>query len=431
MLSKKIKILVFPGGTENGLEIFKSLSKDKNIELISASDSSINHAEYAFKRNFILPNINDISCIDKLNELVETEKVDYIFPANSSVVSFLSESRDDLFCRLILQDKTTVSVSASKSKTYQLLENIIETPKTYKRIADIAGFPVFVKPDEGYGSQGAMLVERIEHLNSDHEGEKYIICEYLPGCEYTIECFSSNEGNLMYCSARTRQRIRMGTSMHSEFAEDHIQGSSREIASKILTKLNIDGLWFFQLKERSDGTLVLLEIETRVAGTMAFSRMRGVNLPLLYIYYLEGKVFEINPESHNVIIDRALDNRFKLDIFYEHAYIDLDDTIVIKGKVNLEMVSFIYQCKNNSVRLTLITKSLESDLEKYLKSYSLCGLFDEVIWLSESDNKEDYITSPNSIFIDDSFSQRMSVSKKCCIPTFDPSMVESLIDKRL
>jgi len=83
------------------------------------------------------------------------------------------------------------------------------------------------------------------------------------------------------------------------------------------------------------------------------------------------------------------------------------------------------------VKLTLITKSLETDLDKYLKSYNLFGLFDDVIWLSESEVKADYIIKENSIFIDDSFSQRLIVSQKCMIPTFDPSMVESLIDKRL
>ena len=250
MIPKKIKILVFPGGTENGLEIFKSLSKDKNIDLISASDASVNHAAYAFKRNFVIPNINDKSCLEKLNSLLKIERVDYIFPANSLVVSFLSECRDDLACRLLLQDEAIVSISASKSKTYQLLQSVIDTPKTYKKLTDIVDWPVFVKPDEGYGSQGAMLVERAEQLGSKHETEEYVISEYLPGPEYTVECFSSSDGSLKYCSARTRERVRMGTSMHSESAKDDIQAASHKIAANIVSKLAIDGLWFFQLKER-------------------------------------------------------------------------------------------------------------------------------------------------------------------------------------
>ena len=82
------------------------------------------------------------------------------------------------------------------------------------------------------------------------------------------------------------------------------------------------------------------------------------------------------------------------------------------------------------IEVILITKSLVENLDEFLKKYCLFGLFDEVIWLKEIENKEDHMRL-NSIFIDDSFSQRMAVSKKLNIPTFDPSMLETLIDKKI
>ena len=430
MISKKIKILVFPGGTENGLEIHKSLSRDKNIDLVSATDDSKNHAEYVFKKNFILPNISDSSFIKKLNRLLDSENIDYIFPANSLVINILSKNREHLASKIILQGKDAVEVAASKFKTYKLLADVLDTPKVYRTLDEILSFPVFVKPDEGYGSQGARIVRHKNDLFESLADDDLIVTEYLPGPEYTVECFSSSDRKLLYCSARTRERIRMGTTMHSEHAEHNIQIDAAAIATKIITKTDIDGLWFFQLKERNDGTLVLLEIETRVAGTMAFSRARGINLPLLYLYYLEGKEFIIRPEKHQVIIDRSLSNKYKLELEYSSVYIDLDDTIVINGIINLEAIEFIYQCKNKNIEVILITKSLVENLDAFLKKYCLLGLFDEVIWLKEIENKENYIKL-NSIFIDDSFSQRMAVSKKLNIPTFDPSMLETLIDKKI
>ena len=78
----------------------------------------------------------------------------------------------------------------------------------------------------------------------------------------------------------------------------------------------------------------------------------------------------------------------------------------------------------------LISKSLATDKEKYLKKWKISELFDEKIWLKENDHKYNYIKHEKAIYIDDSFSQRAAVSKKNNIPTFDTSMLEVLIDDR-
>ncbi len=58
------------------------------------------------------------------------------------------------------------------------------------------------------------------------------------------------------------------------------------------------------------------------------------------------------------------------------------------------------------------------------------NLFDKIIVIKENELKSNYIKNQNSIFIDDSFSERMDVANKCKIPTFDCSMVESLLEDR-
>ena len=223
----------------------------------------------------------------------------------------------------------------------------------------------------------------------------------------------------------------MGTSMHSESASESVQRDALQFAEIIVGALEIKGLWFFQFKRASDGQLKLLEIETRVAGTMAFSRARGVNLPLLYLYQFMGIDTSIIPEKYNIVIDRALSNSFYIDIDFEYVYVDLDDTLVIDGSINTDLIKFLYQCINKGINITLITKSNEDDLYKYLEMKKISYIFDEIVWLKEKDLKSDHIKNHNSIFIDDSFSQRMEVRRACDIPTFDPSMVEVLLDERV
>jgi carbamoyl-phosphate synthase large subunit len=430
--SNDTNILIFPGGTENGLEILNSLRYAKNINLFSASSNVPNHADFVYKKHFVIPDIYEDECLSHLNKIIKENDIDFIFPANSLIIDFLVENREKIKVKIFLTDSEIIKIVRSKKKTYKLYKNLIQVPKVFK-LNSIDLFPVFIKPDMGYGSQGARIIRsKNEFDNLELDISQYVITEYLPGKEYTVDCFSTKKGGILFTSARERVRIRMGTSMRSVKAEDHIQALSKKIAEIIFSKLKIDGLWFFQLKYSKDNEPKLLEIEPRVAGTMGFSRALGVNLPLLYLHYLKGVQIKIpNIADYSAVLDRALKNRYKTNLNYNTVYIDLDDTIITKMKVNVEIISYLYQCINNSVKIVLITKSLENDLFSFLAKMKIKDIFDEIIWLKEEDSKANYIQEGNAIFIDDSFTQREEVRSKKGIAVFDPSMIEVLIENEM
>ena len=51
-----------------------------------------------------------------------------------------------------------------------------------------------------------------------------------------------------------------------------------DFAGAINGRLDLRGGWFFQVKERASGDLVLMEVGPRIGGTMGLSRCSGVNL---------------------------------------------------------------------------------------------------------------------------------------------------------
>ena len=427
----KWNVLVFPGGTENGLEIYKSLVNCKEVRLLSVASDVKNHAEYVYKNHYVIPSIYENNCIDELNKIIKQNNINYLFPANSLVIDFLIENRKYINCPILLPNNEVVKITRNKEETYKILKNIINIPKLYD-IYNIDEFPVFLKPKKGYGSQNNYIAnskEELKSIISKINISDYIISEYLPYEEYTVECFS-NKKSILFVLARTRERIRMGTSMHSEIANQEVQMVAKNYASKIIENIPIEGLWFFQLKRGKDNKLYLLEIDIRVAGTMALSRGLGVNLPLLNIYYFSGFDIQINRQNYDLIIDRSLNNRYKIKFDYSVVYIDLDDTIIVKNRINTQIIKFLFQCINKNIKIVLISKSLEKDKIAFLKKYKIYEIFDEMIWLKEDDCKADFIKEKDSIFIDDSFSQRKKVEEKLHIPTFDPSMIEILLDDR-
>ena len=132
-----------------------------------------------------------------------------------------------------------------------------------------------------------------------------IITEFLPGSEYTIDCLS-DQNKLLVCEGRQRLRIRNGISVNSKIVEDP---RFLEIAEKICEKLDIIGAWFFEVKENSDGELILLEIAPRIAGTMALNRARGINFVALSLLIHEGVGVKPMLNPYDLVIDRALVNK--------------------------------------------------------------------------------------------------------------------------
>jgi len=420
-------ILVFPGGTEIGLEIHRALCQCKNVRLFSAGLDVSNHAPYVFQRHYSIPSIHDPAWIDNLNQVVIQCDIDYIFPAYDDVIVAVGQNANIIKAPIISSPLETCLISRSKAQTYSLFENIIPVPKMYDNVQEIDQYPVFVKPDKGQGSQDTYIVYKKEQFAYlQDENSRYIISEYLPGDEYTVDCFSDRDAGLLFCGARQRIRIRSGISMNSSIVHDDI---FLEYAQTISSKLKFHGAWFFQVKKDHQGVHKLLEIGARIAGTMALYRVLGINFPLLSIYEQERIPVKILLNDVDVQIDRALVNRYRHNLTYRVVYVDLDDTLIVNGAVNLNLVKYLYQCVNNKIRIILITKHA-SNIEQTLKQHRLLGIFDEIIHMEPSARKADYIRENDAILIDDSFSERLDVSKKTGIVTFDCSMLEMLSDER-
>lgn len=422
----KKNVLVFPCGSEIGLEIHRSLSLSTHVNLFGGS-SVDDHGMFVYQ-NYIseLPNIDDGNFISELNKIIKQYDIHYIFPAHDSVVLKMSSEQDNIKCKVVTSTYETCRIARSKKNTYETLNNIIPTPKVYNR-DELTGdiFPLFMKPDVGQGSKGTYKVNCIEEVDFYLKKDpSLIILEYLPGNEYTVDCFTGIDGRLLFARGRERHRITNGISVNTTWVDED---RFIEYARKINDTLKFEGAWFFQVKESVDTEFVLMEIAPRIAGTMALARGQGVNLPLLSLFTAMNIDIDVLENRYKSTIDRALGNKFKITIQYDHVYIDFDDLIIIDGKVNTQVISFIYQSLNNDKKIHLLTRH-SKDVDLSLREYRLEGVFDSVIHIKDGTNKSSYIKEDKSIFIDDSFAERKEVSRSKGIPVFDGHMIESLME---
>lgn len=421
-----IKVLITPAGTEIGREIFSSLRYEKSVELILAGADYDNHARYLNEEYLLLRGVNEEGWLEDLQAFVHKHSIDFIFPAHDDVLLAYATHQNKINAKVIAPDHETCAITRSKYRTYNAVHDLIRVPRCYHDINDITDWPVFVKPDCGQGSQGALKISDRTALE-EHviKNSGLLVCEYLPGEEFTVDCFTQSGKGLLFCQARTRERIRAGISMASRNVE--IAGITM-IAQALSHRLNLFGSWFFQIKLANNGDPVLLEVAPRIAGTMALNRVRGINFPLLSIYEHMGVPVSINPLEGNIKISRALLNRYKNEIHYKCVYIDFDDTLVVRNQICLPLITFIFQCINNKIPCWLITRHAGNIVEA-LNKWRIENLFEGVIHLQCNEKKSDYIVNAESIFIDDSFRERQDVSETLGIPTFDLSMIELLLNE--
>jgi len=422
------KVLVYPCGTEIGLEIYKAVNNSIHYDIYGGS-SNYDHGRFVYRKHIDnLPFIKDDSTSDEIiafNDAIKGYNFDYIYPAMDGVVTIFSKYRDLLDPVVIAPSFDTAKVTRSKKNTYKILDGIVPIPRIYESTSDVDKFPVFIKPDVGQGSTGARKILNVEEL-SVVDFERNVCMELLPGEEYTIDCFTNSEGKLIYCRGRGRKRIKNGISVNAVFEENPI---FLEYAKKINSKLEQKGGWFFQVKKAEDGALKLLEVASRIAGTSAISRCCGANLPLLTLDVYRGiNIDNIIVNKFDVELDRALENRYKVNISYDAVYVDYDDTIIIDKRINTLVIKFLFQCINNNKKIILLSKH-EGNLIAELEQYKIKDIFDEVIRIGKEEDKSSYVNRDNAIFIDDSYGERKKIKEEKGIYVFDTNSIECLLEE--
>ena len=423
------EVLVYPCGSEIGLELFRALCYSPHFVLHGAS-SVKDHGAYVYgDRLHRLPPADADDFVLHLNGLIKQLGVRFLFPAHDDIVVRLAELADAgrLGCELLAPNASVCALCRSKSATYRYFQGKTPVPRVYDPSKlDELQYPVFIKPDAGQGSQHTFLAPDAQAARERLRlGSNDIVCQYLPGPEFTIDCFSDRRGLLRYAKPRVRERIADGIAVGSVQTDD---ARFWKWAESLNNELEFHGAWFFQMRENAAGREHLLEITPRIAVGSGLSRVTGVNLPLLTLYDRLGHDVDILanplPASH---MDKALENKYRLDLEYDIVYVDLDETLLFGDKVNVQAVAFLYQCRNNGKQIRLVTRHV-SNPSKELAKHRLEGLFDKVHWLRGMEGKSTVIEPGPAIFIDDSFAERMEVLRERGIPVFEPAAIEALLE---
>lgn len=421
-MNKTINVLAFPCGSEIALEVNRSLSMVRNIKMFGASSVDDN-GRFSFD-NYIggVPFVNSENFVEAIQKIVVENSIDVIFPCLDLAIPILKKHEEYLGCKVVSSPIETAEICSSKRKTYQTLQETILVPKEFKK-EEVKTFPVFLKPEVGSSSRNTFIANSLQDLDFILNAHpNLMVLEYLPGEEFTVDCFTDFEGNLKFVGARKRARIMNGISVNSKIVIDE---KINRIAEKINTKMKMDGAWFFQLKKNVNDEYCLLEVAARFGGSSLIQRYLGVNFSHLSLLNAFKEKTNITLNDFEIETDRTLDVKIKTNIDFDRVYVDFDDTIILNDKVNIDVIRAIHNFINRGKTIILITKH-QGNLHYAIDKFRLRPLFDEIMHIKINDEKSKYIHG-KAIFIDDSYSERSKVKRKLGIPVFEPCSINCLI----
>lgn len=423
----KTNVMIFGGGGYNAIQVYFSLKHNMRFHPIMAG-SYDNHSTYISDDAIIdLPFTNDKTFVDKLNESIAQNKIKFIIPTHDSAAVTLVENQKFIHATVVCSCLETTKICRYKSLTYKTLEGTDILPEIYSY--DNPKFPLFAKDNEGQGGRNTHLIygqKELEELKKD--SVNYVLCEYLPGKEVTIDCFTDRHGKLRFMQPRYRERLMNGITARTTNAD--ITDEFKHIVEVIARRIDFRGYWFVQCKQDIQGSYKLMEISTRFAGTFDLSKSLDVNLPLLALCDFSNMEIDITPNIYKISLDKTYIDRYKINYSYQRVYIDFDDTLVFERKrFNTEAIRYLFQCLNKGIKIILITKHAY-DIETTMKNIRLNKeIFDEIIEVPLDRYKYEFMDNLlPSIFIDNAYAERKKVKEHLGMPTFDVSNFDCLID---
>lgn len=275
------------------ITVIDSVAKIKNYEDISL-DSLFLFASLDFEvLNGIINSIHNINKIDAIVTL--TEKA-LTLAARLSAASGLPTLPWNV-----------IELIHNKSKMRSFLANYDEyalrsiQPANIDEINDFAektGFPVIVKPVDGYGSQGVVKLNSIADVKKLNFRQNLIVEEFIPGDEFSVEAFSfSAQHKIM---AITRKSI-IESDKHDNFTEiGHcLPASLNKTVEQRIIKYVSDFLTITGLNNGPSHTEIkvcgekikIIETHNRIGGDRIASLVKlttGINLVELAILWPLG-----------------------------------------------------------------------------------------------------------------------------------------------
>ncbi|MBP3684475.1 MAG: ATP-grasp domain-containing protein [Oscillospiraceae bacterium] len=307
---------------------------ERKIWLIGADMNHDDTILEMFDQYYQVPRGDAPDYADAIVDICVKEHVDVVVPIMSAELVTLAKNKDKFEkagVKLSVSSLESLEIANNKLKLFVFMQaNGISCPRfcavnsveDVDRAVEQVGVPIVFKTTEGSGSRGMRMIDpsksRFDILFHEKPNSSYITLqdfketlmegqmpsmlamEYLPGHEYSVDILCE-DGKVFYSLCRR------GLNVQTSIILDGIVEEKPEISklcNQVVEKLKLTGNIGFDVKERADGTPVIMECNPRVTAGISEFTASGVNLLYLNIKRCLGEPIPQLTPKYGVIMKR-------------------------------------------------------------------------------------------------------------------------------
>ncbi len=296
---------------------------ERRIRLIGADMNDDPTMLEMFDAYYSVPRGDDPDYINSLFEICNKENVDIVLPIMSVELEALAYNKkrfSEIGTVVSVSDLPQLRIANNKRLLMEFLKEngmpcaefqIVNSVKNMEEAVKEMGYPnvpVCIKTTDSSGSRGfrildasksqsdllfrskptscyTTLKEMKKALNESNNIPDLIVMEYLPGSEYTVDLLADKGRVLVSCC---RKSLLMENSIMMDGVVDQNE-AVLTLCSTVVEKLELDGNIGFDVREKADGTPILMESNPRITAGIPIFYAAGVNLPYLCVKKILGE----------------------------------------------------------------------------------------------------------------------------------------------
>jgi carbamoyl-phosphate synthase large subunit len=240
--------------------------------------------------------------------------VDVLIPTCDAELRPLGKARDEFRragIELLLAPDSALEVCLDKLALAERCAGHLPVPRTERldKIADPESwtYPVMIKPRSGSGSRGISVAASSEELLRLEPSPDFLVQDYLPGEEYSVDVLADVTGHVVAAVPRVRERVDSGVSVAGRTVHD---AELERLGAGVAAATGLTYVANVQFRRDTGGKPALLEVNPRFPGAMPLTVASGVDMPLMALDALRGRPLPTHADFRDTAMVRYLEERF-------------------------------------------------------------------------------------------------------------------------
>ncbi len=333
-----IRILLLGAGSSASINFVKALRLSREKFYIVGVDPNKYYLEMSpvDKRYVTSREQGQKKYINKLNQIIAQESLDFTHAQPDPEVKILSDYRSLIQNKTFLPTKKAIDVFQDKLLTYQYLSRkkvpvaqttVVENEKKLREVFNSGDKTIWLRARKGAGGKASLPTKKFDHakmwieywIEKGLRWEDFLAHEYLPGKEVSWLSIWKN-GQLVCSQAKERiewvqanvspSGVAGTTAIQKTVHDDKVNDVCVKTVLAVESKPN--GIFVVDTKENSQGIPCVTEVNPgRFFTTSLFFATLGVNMPLIFVKLGLGlpikKVAQYNATEQGVYWIRVTD----------------------------------------------------------------------------------------------------------------------------